>query len=70
MKDIKLLGIDLAKNVFQLHGVDALGNRVLKARIERNMLIEYIANLPLRTIVMEACIIFFPMVSKMGFTFS
>jgi transposase len=55
MQDIKVLGIDLAKDVFQLHGVDAAGKRVLKKRIERNKLHEYIGNLTLCTIVMEAC---------------
>ncbi len=55
MQDIKVLGIDLAKDVFQLHGVDAAGKRVLKKRIERNKLHEYIGNLTPCTIVMEAC---------------
>lgn len=30
MKNIKVLGIDLAKNVFQLHGTDAKGKCVLR----------------------------------------
>ncbi len=30
MKDIKVLGIDLAKNVFQLHGINAKSKCVLK----------------------------------------
>jgi transposase len=55
MKDIKVLGIDLAKDVFQLHGVNALGKQVLKKRIERDKLAEYIANIPQCTIAMEAC---------------
>ena len=32
MKNIKVLGIDLAKDVFQLQGTDAKGKRVLKKR--------------------------------------
>ncbi|STX37320.1 Uncharacterised protein [Legionella feeleii] len=52
---IRLLGIDLAKNVFQLHGVDTTGKKVLKKRIERAGLIEFIATLPKCLIVMEAC---------------
>ena len=55
MQDIKVLGIDLAKDVFQLHGVDARGKRVLKKRIERCKLPEYIGNLTSCTIAMEAC---------------
>jgi transposase len=55
MKDIKVLGIDLAKDVFQLHGVNNIGKQVLKKRIERDKLSDYIANIPHCTIVMEAC---------------
>ena len=44
MQNIKVLGIDLAKDIFQLHGVDAAGKQVLKKRIERNKLHEYIGN--------------------------
>lgn len=35
MKDIKVLGIDLAKNVFQLHGINAKGKYVLKKKINQ-----------------------------------
>ena len=52
---INVLGIDIAKNVFQLHGVDALGKAVLKKRLSRNQLAIYAANLPRCTIVMESC---------------
>ena len=33
MKDIKVLGIDLAKNIFQLHGTDEKGRRVFRRRL-------------------------------------
>ena len=52
---IKVLGIDIAKNVFQLHGADALGKVVLKKRLSRNQLTLFISNLPQCCIVMEAC---------------
>lgn len=55
MKDITLLGIDIAKNVFQLHGVDAKGNAVYKKQLSRAKLLETIAQLRPCTIVMEAC---------------
>ncbi len=55
MKDVTTLGIDLAKNVFQLHGTDDRGNKVLARRIQRHKLVEYIANLPACVIGMEAC---------------
>ena len=36
--NISVLGIDIAKNIFQLHGVDSSGKRILKQRIEREQL--------------------------------
>ena len=53
--NLSLLAIDLAKSVFQLHGVDPSGNVVLQKRLSRERLIEFIANLPSCTIAMEAC---------------
>jgi transposase len=55
MKHIKVLGIDLAKNVFQIHGTDAKGKCVLRKRLTRTKLIEFIANLPPCIIGIEAC---------------
>lgn len=55
MSDLKLLGIDLAKSVFQLHGVNAQGRRVLCKRLPRDQLLAFIAQLPRCRIVMEAC---------------
>lgn len=50
------LGIDLAKNVFALHGVDAAGKPVLaKPKVARDQLFPIIANLPPCLIGMEAC---------------
>jgi transposase len=53
--DITTLGIDLAKNSMQLHGIDNIGNVVVKKKISRNKLIKYIANLKPSLIGMEAC---------------
>lgn len=55
MKNIKALGIDLAKNVFQIHGTDAKGKCVLRKRVSRTKLIEFVANLPPCIIGIEAC---------------
>jgi len=51
----KVLGIDIAKNTFQLHCVDDAGKAVLKKRLSRNQLAVYVANLPECLIVMESC---------------
>ena len=53
--DIKTLGIDLAKNIFQLHGVNTAGRLELKKTIKRAQLLAFIAKLPVCEIVMEAC---------------
>ena len=49
------LGIDVAKNVFQLHGVDARGRAVLSRRVKRQQLVDTVTNLPACVIGMEAC---------------
>ena len=55
MSNIKVMGIDLAKNVFQLHGTDAKGKCVLKKRLTRAKFSEYMANLTPCLIGIEAC---------------
>src|ERR1700729_1698972 len=55
MKDIKVLGIDLAKNVFQLHGTDTSGKVVLRKRLSRTKLIEFMSNLAPCLVGIEAC---------------
>lgn len=55
MDKVTLLGVDLAKNVFQLHGVDTTGKPVLKRKLTRLKFIEVVAQLSPCTIVMEAC---------------
>lgn len=53
--NINMLGIDIAKSVFQLHGIDKAGKAELKKRLTRKELLPYIAKLTPCTIVMEAC---------------
>ncbi len=52
---LTVLGIDLAKSSFQLHGVDAGANTVIKKTVNRNKLVQYIAQLPPCLIGIEAC---------------
>jgi transposase len=49
------VGIDLAKNVFSLHGVDGAGKTVLRRTVRRERLIETVAALSPCLIGMEAC---------------
>lgn len=55
MKDIKVLGIDLAKSIFQLHGNDGDGKQILSRRIGREGLIGLVSNLKPCLIGIEAC---------------
>ena len=52
---IDVLGIDIAKNTYQLHGADRTGNAVLRKRLPRHELSAFVANMPTCTIVMESC---------------
>jgi len=52
---ITTVGIDLAKNVFQVHGVNEHGKTVLKKQIKRDQMAAFFANLPPCLIGMEAC---------------
>lgn len=52
---IAFMGIDLAKNVFQLHGTDGDGKLILNRRLRRDQLLAELAKLPPLTIGIEAC---------------
>ena len=52
---VTTIGLDLAKNVFQVHGVDAHGKVVVRKRLRRGQVREYFAMLPPCVIGMEAC---------------
>lgn len=52
---ITTIGIDLAKNVFQVHGVDARGKAVLNKPLKRAQMAFFFANLPPCLVGMEAC---------------
>lgn len=52
---VTTIGLDLAKHVFQVHGVDAVGNIVLKRRLRRSQMITFFAGLAPCLIGMEAC---------------
>ena len=52
---ITTVGIDLAKNVFQVHGVDERGKVALRRQLKRHQVAPFFANLPPCLIGMEAC---------------
>jgi transposase len=52
---VTTVGIDLAKNVFQVHGVNEHGKTVLKKQFKRHQVVEFFANIQPCLIGMEAC---------------
>src|SRR5258707_6472830 len=55
MSEISMIGLDLAKNVFQVHGVDASGGVVLRRQLRRGAVEKFFAQLPPCTVGVEAC---------------
>src|SRR3954463_8803300 len=55
MGDITTIGLDLAKNVFQVHAVDVAGSVVLRKRLRRGQVLAFFAGLPPCLIGLEAC---------------
>ncbi len=55
MGEISIIGLDLAKSVFQVHGVDVSGKTVLRRQLRRGAVEKFFAQLPPCTVGMEAC---------------
>ena len=55
MTNITTIGIDIAKRIFQFHGVDKNGKTVLKKKLMRDQVLTFIANVPKCLVGMEAC---------------
>jgi transposase len=55
MGNVTTVGVDLAKNIFAVHGVNGSGQVVLRRTVRRERLVELIAQLPPCLIGMEAC---------------
>src|SRR5215470_11363534 len=56
MAKVSMIGLDLAKNVFQVHGIDEAGNVVVRRQLRRQQLEKFLAALPPGVMVgMEAC---------------
>src|SRR5262245_18222867 len=55
MGEVSTIGLDIAKSVFQIHGVDASGEVVIRKRASRAKLLEFFAALPPCLVGIEAC---------------
>ena len=55
MEKINVIGLDLAKNVFQVHGADSDGKKLLSKKLKRDELLEFFAKMPRCLVGLEAC---------------
>jgi hypothetical protein len=55
MGEVTTIGLDLAKHVFQVHGVDAEGARVLRKQLRRAQVLAFFGRLPRCQVGLEAC---------------
>jgi len=55
MSDATTIGLDLAKNVFQVHGVDGCGEVVIRKQLRRSQVLPFFEKLSPCLIGMEAC---------------
>lgn len=55
MTKVITIGLDLGKTVFQVHGVDASGDAVLRRRLRRSEVLRFFAKLEAATVGVEAC---------------
>ncbi len=55
MNEVITTGVDLAKNVFQVHGVDADGAVVVRRKLRRRQVLAFFKKLPPCLVGMEAC---------------
>jgi len=55
MSDLALVGIDLGKHTFHLHGQDKPGRELFRKKFSRQQMMRFFGNLPACTVVMEAC---------------
>ena len=52
---ITTIGLDIAKNVFQVHGIDAAEKVVVRKQLRRGQVLKFFASLPPCLVGMEAC---------------
>jgi transposase len=55
MQSITTIGVDIAKSVFQVHGVDAAGQVVMRRQLKRRYVLKFFEKLPPCLVGIEAC---------------
>jgi transposase len=55
MSEVSVIGLDLAKHVFQVHGADASGQVVVRKQLRRGQVLEFFGRQPACVVAIEAC---------------
>jgi transposase len=55
MQTVTTIGLDIAKSVFQVHGVDTEGNVVIRRQLKRRYVMTFFQKLPPCLVGIEAC---------------
>ena len=55
MRGITTIGLDIAKSVFQVHGIDAEGNVIIRRQLKRRYVLAFFQKLPACVVGLEAC---------------
>ncbi|SDE95239.1 transposase [Bradyrhizobium brasilense] len=55
MQSISTIGLDIAKSVFQVHGVDAAGHAVIRRQLKRRHVLAFFQKLPSCLVGIETC---------------
>lgn len=55
MQSISTIGLDIAKSVFQVHGVDAAGQVIIRRQLKRRFVLSFFEKLPPCLVGIEAC---------------
>ena len=61
MQTITTIGFDIAKSVFQVHGVDASGQVVIRRQLKRQSVLAFFQKLPPCLVGIEACALVAPL---------
>ena len=55
MSEVSVIGLDLAKHVFQVHGADEAGQAVIRKQLRRGQVLEFFGRQPQYVGAMDAC---------------
>ena len=55
MQTVTTVGLDIAKSVFQVHGIDAKGDVVIRGQLKRRYVLAFFQKLPSCLVGIEAC---------------